>query len=424
MTVGLLISMKRIELALKSFMYSSLVLAVLGIYQYFSGNFFWNEDLANWGNTGMNRINVTFSDPNILARYLAILIIMSWTLVDTSLVARPVLQACLLAGFAALLFTFSRSGWLLVPVGLAVTWWYSTRATRAKIVGRALIVGTLAVVLFVSIGALTERGESLAGGSGALGSRLALIETGFQMFRDHPALGVGFGSFGRVALEDYTEFLPYGGQAAYLSHTALVTVMAELGTVGLALTFWIFRAIYKSFRRTLTAGKEPHKTYALTCFVAIPLIVLSAQSKGACLRNPSYGSSWEYSLHWKGCGRMHLCLLADAGSLHTQRWAKYLAGRGHNVHLLSFREAPICTEKVTIHKLRRSFLSKLHIRRPSSRSESSSLRFVRRSSTRTMRRAMDSWELSPASTLLWCPFGEAKCSTFRESRLYIVGSSS
>ncbi len=49
MTVGLLSSVKRIELALKSFVYSMFVLVLLGIYQYFSGQFFWNLDLADWG---------------------------------------------------------------------------------------------------------------------------------------------------------------------------------------------------------------------------------------------------------------------------------------------------------------------------------------------------------------------------------------
>jgi L-malate glycosyltransferase len=37
---------------------------------------------------------------------------------------------------------------------------------------------------------------------------------------------------------------------------------------------------------------------------------------------------------------MKLCLLADAASIHTRRWAEYFAARGHAVHLLSMRPAP------------------------------------------------------------------------------------
>jgi L-malate glycosyltransferase len=41
---------------------------------------------------------------------------------------------------------------------------------------------------------------------------------------------------------------------------------------------------------------------------------------------------------WNG---MTLCLLADAASIHTRRWAEALAGRGHLVTVLSLRKAEI-----------------------------------------------------------------------------------
>ena len=288
LTAGLLNTTKRIELALKSFLYSVLVLSVLGIYQYFTGSFFWALGLVDWGGTGMNRINVTFGDPNILARFLAISVVVLFVLIDTQLIRKWLGGLAMVAGLLALLFTFSRGGWLLVPVGLAVVWWYSRGGARARLIGRGLIVATLAAVVFFSIAVLQERAETLAAGPVSLGQRVQLIDTGFQMYKDHPVLGVGFGSFGKVAFEGYREFLPYGGRRAplFLSHTALVTVMAELGTVGLALTFWIFGAAYKSFKQILIAGEEPRKTYALACFVALVLIVLSAQSEGRMFEEP------------------------------------------------------------------------------------------------------------------------------------------
>ena len=39
-----------------------------------------------------------------------------------------------------------------------------------------------------------------------------------------------------------------------------------------------------------------------------------------------------------------LCYLADAQSVHTQRWVNYFADKGHKVHLLSF--APVEKEKI------------------------------------------------------------------------------
>jgi glycosyltransferase involved in cell wall biosynthesis len=46
---------------------------------------------------------------------------------------------------------------------------------------------------------------------------------------------------------------------------------------------------------------------------------------------------------------MKLCLLADAPSIHTRRWAEYFAGRGHEVHLLSMR--PAAYSRVTVHRI-------------------------------------------------------------------------
>jgi glycosyltransferase involved in cell wall biosynthesis len=47
---------------------------------------------------------------------------------------------------------------------------------------------------------------------------------------------------------------------------------------------------------------------------------------------------------------MRLCLLADAASIHTRRWAEFFAARGHEVHLLSMR--PAVYDQVTVHVIR------------------------------------------------------------------------
>ena len=51
---------------------------------------------------------------------------------------------------------------------------------------------------------------------------------------------------------------------------------------------------------------------------------------------------------------MKICYLADAGSIHTQRWIKYFADNGHEVHLISFRSLGDCNIKdVKLHLLKR-----------------------------------------------------------------------
>ena len=38
---------------------------------------------------------------------------------------------------------------------------------------------------------------------------------------------------------------------------------------------------------------------------------------------------------------MKICFLADAGSIHVQKWAQYFSDEGNEVHIISFREAQI-----------------------------------------------------------------------------------
>jgi len=44
---------------------------------------------------------------------------------------------------------------------------------------------------------------------------------------------------------------------------------------------------------------------------------------------------------------MKICYFADAQSIHTQRWVKHFAEKGHEVHLISFTNAEI--ENVNFH---------------------------------------------------------------------------
>ena len=43
---------------------------------------------------------------------------------------------------------------------------------------------------------------------------------------------------------------------------------------------------------------------------------------------------------------MKICYLADAASIHTQKWAIHFASKGNEVHIISFRNADIQGAKV------------------------------------------------------------------------------
>jgi len=50
---------------------------------------------------------------------------------------------------------------------------------------------------------------------------------------------------------------------------------------------------------------------------------------------------------------MKICYLANASSIHTQRWVKYFADKGHEVHLISPRPFDGDIENVKLHLLKR-----------------------------------------------------------------------
>lgn len=51
--------------------------------------------------------------------------------------------------------------------------------------------------------------------------------------------------------------------------------------------------------------------------------------------------------------KMRICYLANAQSVHTQKWVNFFADKGHDVHLISFEKEYI--ENVNVHNLRRPF---------------------------------------------------------------------
>jgi glycosyltransferase involved in cell wall biosynthesis len=49
---------------------------------------------------------------------------------------------------------------------------------------------------------------------------------------------------------------------------------------------------------------------------------------------------------------MRICFLADAKAIHTYRWIQYFAGKGHEIHLVTFEEFPFKPiENLTVHKI-------------------------------------------------------------------------
>jgi O-antigen ligase len=248
-----------------AFLASGLGVALLGIVIFAAHLAVWTPNTAVAA-----RLNITFGDPNITARFLtlcacaAILMFAArkgptWLSVATALACGGVLP-----------LTLSRSGLalFLATVVLAIVIASNHR--------RAAAIGVVAVVVFVlstganpstrqrAEGAVTMLVGVVTGKPAAAGSdparvsqthpaiddnRTYLVAAGLKMFTDHPALGVGYGGYQHALLTDYKRFLPAGRNLDTLSHASLVTVMAEQGLVGTVLvTALLFALAIEAWR--------------------------------------------------------------------------------------------------------------------------------------------------------------------------------
>ncbi len=157
--------------------------------------------------------------------------------------ARRGLQLVLLAVLPLMalgvFFTYTRSTWIgLAASGLVVGWLQTPRRWRMPALGAASVAGlVLIAVLWSSVIGLKREGTA-AEAEHSINQRESFAYVSWQMFKDHPLLGVGFGRF-------YDQKMPYLSdrrQEVELEsirsldhHNTFLGVLTETGLVGLAM---------------------------------------------------------------------------------------------------------------------------------------------------------------------------------------------
>lgn len=210
--------------------------AVLALYQFATDTIWWNETLTTANNYNrFFRANGIFFDPNMLGRYLALAMVAG---VAVLLVTRTKQRAWLLSAAcvvmaAGLVVTFSRSSAIMLTAALFVV---AIRAFGAK---RTLLV-TLAALLLIGGPAMafkdnvrekfTSWDELVSTSEG----RHRLASGGVDLWKTAPIHGVGLGAFSERYAETFSE-RDRDRTRVFISHTAPVTVLAELGAIGLGL---------------------------------------------------------------------------------------------------------------------------------------------------------------------------------------------
>jgi putative inorganic carbon (hco3(-)) transporter len=168
-----------------------------------------------------------FANPNEVAYSLVILVpLLAYLATPRSWAVRLILLVVLILYVAAIYVTFSRGGLVGLAAVIALCAW---RKRNLWFQGLALLllVGGLA---FAS--RFWTRGEDFSqlNSDVSFQQRLATSQAGFDMFMDHPMLGVGFG----CSVIAWPLYAPAGlyTRGALVTHNTFVQVLSETGLLG------------------------------------------------------------------------------------------------------------------------------------------------------------------------------------------------
>ena len=175
---------------------------------------------------GFFRVTALFNDPNIYGRFLTaaivVLVVALW-LARVRLGLGIALIALLGTG---LVFAYSQSSLAALFVAVLVTTVLAADAWSRKIV---LAAAGIAAVVGVALVLVIAQGNSLRE---ATSGRSDLVANTTEVIGENPMVGVGIGAEREASARRAREA---GDRLPKASHTAVLTVAAELGAVGVAL---------------------------------------------------------------------------------------------------------------------------------------------------------------------------------------------
>lgn len=222
-----------------------------------------------------NRVRIygLINNPNILAVYLSFSLIFLVYLYNKMLKGKKLFLVILSILYAGTwLLTYSRGTWLAFSIGVVV-FWLLTRYTRIVIhLAAAIALGFVLVLYPVTQATQWVENSNIDMGSGGQGDekpagdeepseqtrlketfekdtielskssgRLFIVNKGFEIFKDHPIIGTGFGTFGDSASKSYPSpiYKQYEIPPNIYSDNQYIQVIAETGVLGV-ITFAVF----------------------------------------------------------------------------------------------------------------------------------------------------------------------------------------
>lgn len=268
------------------------ILGLMAIYEYFTAHFFFSATPAVVIN---RRANATFADPNILGRFLVVTFLFSVAELERRIAWKErllPLLAIFLQG-AGLGITGSRGAILALAVSTII---FVALIPRRKVTLSALVLMVLAIIAAAVLNpVIMARFESLRTGllSASGGIREYLWRSGIAMVRDHPIIGVGAGTFSFAFIQIYPYFNPYSTFYVSLSHTAVLTTLAETGFIGFTVLYFLFaKTIQRGWDISRTVSNEHLRFLSASTVAGIIAIFISAQGEGRLYEEPLLWILW------------------------------------------------------------------------------------------------------------------------------------
>ncbi len=262
--------------------------ALLALWQFQSQTLLLNDRLQQANRySSFFRTNGIFFDPNIMGRFLAVamlaVVAIAWLRRDRGrdLVACGLVLVPLCGGLAV---SFSRSSCLMLLTGLVLmaAWAFGVRRTALVTVAITVVLGGAA---FASSGHVrkaatdTQRLDKVSEG------RFDLMKGGYEIWREAPVHGAGLGGFEK-RYEATLTTKERRKIRVVISHNAPITVLSELGLVGIVLLAWLMVQTAVVVRRRARAADAVSGWIAWTMLATLAGILVHTLLYSALFEDP------------------------------------------------------------------------------------------------------------------------------------------
>lgn len=229
--------------------------------------FYWfNNDL-----TYDNRLRAFYLSANHLAMYLAPSLILGlglWQFIRRQWPKILFIFGCFLQ-VLALYLTYSYGAWLGVLAGFAFVFVIMLKRPRprySRLIGLVLLLVILAFVWQIP-------GQKFQGfldfSYPSLKARLAIWQSGWEIIKDHPLIGIGPGMFQQYYLDYQSRFEPYPEWAVPQPHNLFLAFWLQTGLLGLLGFVWLIIQFFKKCRAVKAPDSRELSVFLMAAMIYI-----------------------------------------------------------------------------------------------------------------------------------------------------------